>query len=72
MKLYVRLVDLELHFANTLSNAKMAYVSNVDLDEWNNLGIYDFSSWDHIGFRKLACICQKFKIQNLSSSNFVK
>jgi hypothetical protein len=44
MKLHVRLVDLELHFRNTLSNTKMAYVSNVDLDEWNNLGIHDFSS----------------------------
>jgi hypothetical protein len=44
MKLHMRLVDLELHFANTLSNAKMAYVSNVDHDEWNNLGIHDFSS----------------------------
>jgi hypothetical protein len=27
-----------------LSNAKMSYVSNVDLDEWNNLGIHDISS----------------------------
>jgi hypothetical protein len=43
MKLYVRLVDLELHFANAFSNAKMAYVSNVD-DEWTNLGIHDISS----------------------------
>jgi hypothetical protein len=66
MKLYVRLVDLELHFRNTLSNAKIAYVSNVDLDEWNNLGIHDFSIWDHLGFRKLACNYQNFKIQNLS------
>ena len=72
MKLYVRLVDLELHFANTLSNAKMAYVSNVDLDEWNNLGIHDFPSWHHIGFRKLACSSQNFKIQNLSGPNFIK
>jgi hypothetical protein len=44
MKLYVRLVDLELHFANALSNAKMAYVSNVDVDEWTNLGTHDISS----------------------------
>ena len=42
MKLYVRLVDLELHFPNTLSNAEISYVSNVDLDEWTNLGIHDF------------------------------
>ena len=35
---------LELHFPNTLSNLKMTYVSNVDLDEWSNLGIHDFFS----------------------------
>jgi hypothetical protein len=72
MKQHVWFVDLELHFPNTLSNAKMAYVSNVDLDEWNNLGIHDFLSWDRLGFRKLACSCQNFKIQNLSGSNFLK
>jgi hypothetical protein len=66
MKLYVRIVDLELHFANTLSNAKMAYVLNVDLDEWTNLGIHDFSSW------KLVLSCENFEIQNLNRSNFVK
>ena len=44
MKLYVRLVDLELHFTNALSNAKMSYVSNVGLDEWTNIGIHDYSS----------------------------
>jgi hypothetical protein len=44
MKLHVRLVDLKLHFPNVLSNAKIAYVSNVNLDEWNNLGIHDFLS----------------------------
>ena len=37
-------MDLELHFPNTLSNAKITYVSNVDLDEWTNLGIHDFSN----------------------------
>jgi len=71
MELYVRLVDLELHFPNNLSNAKMSYVSNVDLDKWTNLGMNDFSSWDPIGFRKLVCSCENFKIQ-LSGSNFVK
>jgi hypothetical protein len=50
----------------------MSYVLNVDLDEWKNLGIHDFSSWDHLGFQKLACSYQNFKIQNLSGSNFVK
>jgi hypothetical protein len=44
MKLYVRLVDLELHFTNTLSNEKITYVSKVDLDEWTNLGTHDFLS----------------------------
>ena len=44
LKLYVRHVDLELHFHNALSNAKMSYVSNVDFDEWNKLSIHDFSS----------------------------
>jgi len=59
-------VDLELHFTNTLWNAKVFYVSNVDLDEWNNLGILDISSWDHLGFQKLAYSSWNFKIQNLS------
>ena len=53
MKLYVGIVDFQLHFANTLSNAKMVYVWNVDLDEWNNIGIHDFSSRDHPGFKLL-------------------
>ena len=44
MELYVRLVELELHFPKNLSNAKMSYVSNVDLDKWTNLGMNDFSS----------------------------
>jgi hypothetical protein len=58
MKLYVRPVDLELYFPKTLSNVKITYVSNLDLDEWTNLGIYDFLSWDHLGFRKQACRCE--------------
>jgi len=70
MKLYVRLVDLELHFPNTLSNAEMTYVSNVDLDEWTNLGIHDFSNGDHLGFRKLACRRENLKIQNLSGQTW--
>jgi len=71
MKLYERLVDLELHFPNTLSNAKITYVSNVDLDEWTNLGIHDFSNWDRLGFQKLVWRCQNFKIQIFNGSNFV-
>ena len=44
MKLCVRIVDFELHFPKNLSKAKMAYISNIDLDEWSNIGIHDFSS----------------------------
>jgi len=55
MKLYVRVVDFQLHLPNTLSNAKMVYILNVDLDEWNIIGIHDFSSRDHLGFRKPVC-----------------
>jgi len=32
VKLFVRIVDFEIHFPKTLSNAKMVYISNVDLD----------------------------------------
>ena len=52
MKQYVRITDFQLHLPNTLSNAKMVCILNVDLDEWNNIGIYDFSSLDHLGFQK--------------------
>jgi len=44
MKLYVRIVDFQLHLPNTLLNAKMVSILNVDLDEWNNIGIHDISS----------------------------
>ena len=60
-------MDLELHFRNALSNVKMSYVSNIDIDEWNKLSIYDFSSWGRIWFRK----CENLKFQNLSSRNIV-
>jgi hypothetical protein len=72
MKLYVGIVDFQLHFANTLSNAKMVYVWNVDLDEWNNIGIHDFSSRDHLGFRKPAFGYEFFQNSKLSGSNFYK
>ena len=52
MKLYVRIADFQLHLPNTLSNAKMVFILNVDLDEWSNIGIHDFSSRDPLGFRK--------------------
>jgi len=43
MKQYVRIMDFQLHFPNTLSNAKMVYIWNVDHDVWNNIGIHNFS-----------------------------
>ena len=42
MKLYVRIVDFQLHLPNTLSNAKMVSILNVNIDEWNNIGIQMF------------------------------
>ena len=30
--IYVRIVDFQLHLPNTLSNAKMVYILNVDID----------------------------------------
>jgi len=72
MKLYAGSVDLELHFRNDLSNAKMSYVSNVDLDEGNKLAIYDFSSWGRLGSRKRACSRENLKFQNLSGPNTLR
>jgi len=64
MKLFVRHVDLKLHFHNILPNTKMSYVLNVDLDEWNKLAIHDSSSWGRLWFRKRVCRCENlnFKI----------
>ena len=64
MKLYVRNVDFQLHPPNTLSNAKMVSILNLDPDEWSNISIHDFSSRDHLGFRKLVRVYNSFKIQN--------
>ena len=72
MKLYVSIVDFELHLPNTLSNAKMVYILNVDFDEWNNIGIHDFSIRDHLGFRKLMRGYEFFQNSKLSGSNFSK
>jgi len=52
MKQYVRITDFRVHLPNTLSNAKMVCILNVDLDELNIIGIHDFSSRDPLGFRK--------------------
>ena len=72
MKLYVGSVDFELHFANTLSNAKIVYLWNVDLDEWSNIGIHEFSIWGHPWFWKLAFRYEFFQISKLSGLNFFK
>jgi hypothetical protein len=44
MKLHERLINLELNFPDTFSNAKMAYITIVDLDELIKFGVHDFSS----------------------------
>jgi len=72
MKLYVRHVDFQLHLPNTLSNAKMVYILNVDLDEWSNIGIHDFFSRDPLGFRKPVRGYEFFQNSKLSTSNLVK
>ena len=72
MKLYVSIVDFQLHLPKTLSNAKMVYILNVDFDEWNNIGIHDFSIRDHLGFRKPMPGYDFFQNSKLSGSNFSK
>ena len=72
MKLYVRIVFFQLHLSNTLSNAKRFYILNADLDEWNNIGIHDFRSWDHRGLWKPVCIYEFIQNSKLSGSNFFK
>ena len=64
MRLYVSIVDFQLHLPKTLSNAKMVYILNVDFDEWHNIGIYDFSIQDHLGFRNRCVAMNYVKIQN--------
>jgi len=71
MKLDARIMDFQLHLPNTSSNAKMVCILNVDLDEWNNIGIHDFSSWDPLGFRKPERGYELFQNSKLSASNFV-
>ena len=63
MKLHVSIVDFE-QLPNTWSNAKMVYILNVDFDEWNNIGIYDFSILDYLGFRNRCVAMNSFKIKN--------
>ena len=71
MKLHVSIVDFELHLHNTLSNA-LVYILNVDFDEWNNIGIHDFSVRDHLGFRKPMRGYEFYQNSKLSGSNFSK
>ena len=72
MKLYVRIVDSHLHLTNTLSIAKIFYIWNVDIDEWNNIGIHEFSSPDHLGFWKSVRGYEFFINSKLTSLNFFK
>jgi hypothetical protein len=61
MKLYVMHVNLELHFRNSLSNAKMSYVLSIDLVEWKKLAIHDFLSRGRLWFQKRAYSCENLK-----------
>ena len=72
MKLYVRIADFQLHLPNTLSNAKIVCILNVDLDELNNIGNHDFSSRDTLGLRKPVRSYELFQNSKLSASNLVK
>jgi len=72
MKLYVRIADFQLHLPNTLSNAKMVCILNVDLGKWSNIGILDFSCRDHLGLRKPVPGYEFFQNSKLSASNLVK
>jgi len=50
----------------------MVYILNVDVDEWNNIGIHDFSTRDPLGFQKPVCGYEFFQNSKLSASNLVK
>jgi hypothetical protein len=43
MKPYEKFVNLQQNFSNTFLNAKMTYITILDLEEFNKLGIHDFS-----------------------------
>ena len=66
------LVKFELHFVQTFSNEKMAYIRIVYLDELNKLGIQNFSIGDNQGFHKLVCRHRNLKITNLNRPNYLK
>ena len=71
MKLYKRLVNLELNFPNTFLNAKMTYITIVDIDELYKLGIHHFSAEIIWGFKILFAVTLFFKFQNLNCSNHI-
>ena len=50
----------------------MAYISIVDIDDLNKLGIQNFSISDNLRFRKLVCKRRNLKITNLNRPNFLK
>ena len=37
-------------------NCMKLYLRIVNFDEWNNIGIHDFSIWDHLGFGQRVCL----------------
>ena len=63
-------MKFELHFVQTFSNEKIAYISIADIDELNKLGIQNFLIWDNLGLRKLVCRCWNLKIANLNHLTF--
>ena len=65
-------MKFELHFVQTFSNEKMAYIRIVYLDELNKLGIQNFSIGDNLGFQKLVCRRRNLKITNLNRPNYLK
>ena len=53
--------------SQNFANEKIVSILNVDLDEWNNIVIHDFSSRDHLGFRKPVRGYEFFQISKLSA-----
>ena len=72
MKLYVSIVDFQLHLPKTLLNAKIVYILNVDFDEWNNIGIHDFFHSIPSRVPKPLRSYEFFENLKFSGSNFSK
>ena len=64
MKLYEGYVDLWTMFINTLSNEEMTKIKVVELDEFYNFYVHDFSGWSHLIFQNDVWSCYFFEIQN--------